>query len=433
MGVFNPAVVTAKGQALLAKTVAGTCKMQFTRMALSNATPITNLSAVTVLDSIKQVEYISYLGVKDATTVTCEVAFTNKDLEQGYYVRTIGVYANDPDEGEILYCISTANETSVTADWMPPFTGTGVTSLIIDVVTTVANSDNVSVSVDPTAFVTKGEFIDLQEDVNNHTHHIAGTLVASEYKEYVQSLMMVTSLHPNAYITNSMTANSYTCEGNGTFDIGVCYPVNPEAFSSLVVADNVYVEIEGYGKDAYPSIACVDETGQVYHTILSKDLTGSTDKSFYFKWKGLITAWLRVYLSAGSITFTSFKISEPKEVDGFMSVEDKRKLDSIPEGGGSADLSDYVKNTDYATADKGGVVKVYAGNGVSVFNGQLGLVPATNAQIDGRKAESVPITPKNLEYAVKSVGDGYYATEAEVEEALDAILAIQSSLIGGAE
>lgn len=329
MGVFNSAVVTTKGQALLAKTVAGTCKMQFTKMALSDTKPIGDLSTVSVLDNIKQSEPISYLGVKNATTVSCEVAFTNKDLKQGYFVRTIGLYADDPDEGEILYSISTANETSVTADWMPPFTGTGVTSLLIGVVTTVANSDNVSVSVDPTAFVTKGEFIDLQEDVNNHTHHIAGSLVASEYREYVQNLMMVTSVHPNAYITNSMTANSYTCEGNGTFDIGVCYPVNPEAFSSLVVADNVYVEIEGYGKDAYPSIACVDETGQVYHTILSKDLTGSTDKSFYFKWKGLVTAWLRVYLSAGSITFTSFKISEPKEADGFISGEDKKKYDEM--------------------------------------------------------------------------------------------------------
>lgn len=103
-------------------------------------------------------------------------------------------------------------------------------------------------------------------------------------------------------------------------------------------------------------------------------------------------------------------------------------------GGGNVDLTGYVKNTDYATADKGGVVKVYAGNGVSVFNGQLALVAATNAQIDGRKAESVPITPKNLEYAVKSVGDGYYATEEQVgdiDEALDSILDIQNGLIGG--
>lgn len=106
--------------------------------------------------------------------------------------------------------------------------------------------------------------------------------------------------------------------------------------------------------------------------------------------------------------------------------EEMEQQPDIPE----IDLSDYVKNTDYATQGKGGVVKVYAGNGVSVFNGQLALVAATNAQIDGRKAESVPITPKNLEYAVKSVGDGYYATEAQVgdiDTALDRIIEIQDS------
>lgn len=92
-------------------------------------------------------------------------------------------------------------------------------------------------------------------------------------------------------------------------------------------------------------------------------------------------------------------------------VDDKFKNIDV-----DVDLSDYVKNTDYATGSKGGVVKVYEGNGVSCVNGQLALVPATNTEIDARKAESLPITPKNLEYAVKSVGDGYYATEDAVFE-----------------
>ena len=70
--------------------------------------------------------------------------------------------------------------------------------------------------------------------------------------------------------------------------------------------------------------------------------------------------------------------------------------------------------------------------------GFLQIVPADESQIDNRGwlATNCPITPSNLNYAVKSVGDGYYALASDVgdvEAALDSILAMQESLIGGDE
>lgn len=67
-----------------------------------------------------------------------------------------------------------------------------------------------------------------------------------------------------------------------------------------------------------------------------------------------------------------------------------------------ADLTDYVKNTDYATKDKAGVVKVDSANGVAMNNEKLYIMGATNANITNRETVR-PITPKNLEFAVKSV------------------------------
>ncbi len=67
-------------------------------------------------------------------------------------------------------------------------------------------------------------------------------------------------------------------------------------------------------------------------------------------------------------------------------------------------------------------------------DGVLSFVPANEAAIDGKTNDTSPITPKNLDYAVKAVGDGYYAFASEVgniETALDAILAMQETLIGG--
>jgi hypothetical protein len=106
-------------------------------------------------------------------------------------------------------------------------------------------------------------------------------------------------------------------------------------------------------------------------------------------------------------------------------------------GGGNVDLTGYVKNTDYATPDVGGVVKIRNdtyGLQIGATNGIVFIKKATEKDIDEKAHEYKPIVPSNLEYAVKSVGDGYYATEEQVGDintALDSILAIQNDLIGG--
>ena len=99
------------------------------------------------------------------------------------------------------------------------------------------------------------------------------------------------------------------------------------------------------------------------------------------------------------------------------------------------DLAEYVKNTDYASSSQVGVVKVVDWAGTAVNgSGQIYLVKATNSEIDTRVGDYKPIVPTNLEYAVKSVGDGYYATVeqiGDIEAALDALHAYAVALIGG--
>lgn len=86
-----------------------------------------------------------------------------------------------------------------------------------------------------------------------------------------------------------------------------------------------------------------------------------------------------------------------------------------------------------------GTVKLGADAGVTGLaidaNGDLTIRAADKTQIDGEEyGPNMAIVVRNLNYAVKSVGDGYYALASEVgniETALDAILAMQEALIGG--
>ena len=76
------------------------------------------------------------------------------------------------------------------------------------------------------------------------------------------------------------------------------------------------------------------------------------------------------------------------------------------------DMSEYVKKTDYATKDKCGVIRAYPTNdkdvpGVGLSgNNILGIVRATDTEIEGQTNTVKPIVPSNLSYAVmKALSD----------------------------
>ena len=99
------------------------------------------------------------------------------------------------------------------------------------------------------------------------------------------------------------------------------------------------------------------------------------------------------------------------------------------------DLSEYVKFTDYATKDKGGTARIYSTGDVNVpgvgisGTGILGIVGATNANIDS-KITSKPITPSNLDYAVKAgmTTNALEWTDEEKQAARDLIGAVDSGV-----
>ena len=55
--------------------------------------------------------------------------------------------------------------------------------------------------------------------------------------------------------------------------------------------------------------------------------------------------------------------------DEYIWIEQTSSFEHL--GTTAVDLTDYVKNTDYATSDKGGVVKVGSTNGLTIYNGLL--------------------------------------------------------------
>lgn len=166
MGAFKSAVITKKGQALLAKVIAGETEFNFTKIALSENVLSGDLPSLTGIGTIKQSAKISSIKRLNEANVKVATSFSNEKLVDGYYIRNIGLYATDPQEGEICYSISVADESAATADWMPPFNGIGLSSLMVELVTAVSNASQVTVEVDPTAMATVAQVIALQEELD---------------------------------------------------------------------------------------------------------------------------------------------------------------------------------------------------------------------------------------------------------------------------
>ena len=165
MAEFSKLVITQKGQALIAKVLEGTATdVDFTKIAASKATfTVDQLEKLTALPDVMQEEKISYKTRTNNVAVQIETAFNNTKLTVGYPMNTLGLFAVDPDEGEILY--AACAETSGYC-YMPPYNGITVSGAYIRLITTVGNADNVTLEVNPAATATYADVQRLQKQID---------------------------------------------------------------------------------------------------------------------------------------------------------------------------------------------------------------------------------------------------------------------------
>lgn len=142
--------LTTKGKLLQAKAEAGAL-IALTKIKLGDGSPDTSaLESLTDLVNVKQTAGVSAYEVsEDNLWAKISATISNKDLAAGYYVREMGVYADDPDDGEILYAVTVDEE----PDYFPAKTNAVVTqefSLYI----VAENAENVTAEIDSGALAT---------------------------------------------------------------------------------------------------------------------------------------------------------------------------------------------------------------------------------------------------------------------------------------
>lgn len=163
MAEFRKAVVTLKGLALLQKTQMNNIKLEFSKIATGSGEYTENeiLDSATALKQQVQEFPISSVSVVDPQTIKFASVISNEGLQSAYYVREIGVFATDPDEGEILYSLAVAYPNK--ADYMPAYNGAAPVTIGLDTLQAVSNSNNVTIRADTGAYASAEDLKKLTE------------------------------------------------------------------------------------------------------------------------------------------------------------------------------------------------------------------------------------------------------------------------------
>ena len=143
MLIWNPGKLTKEGKALLAKAQAGKCAIQITKAQSGSGsyTSSEDISQRTALKTVKQTFPISNKVINTDSALVLKITMENSTLTAGYDITEFGVFASDPDKGEILYSIATAS----TSDYMPAYNGVVPSVINMSYYLEVANASTVTI------------------------------------------------------------------------------------------------------------------------------------------------------------------------------------------------------------------------------------------------------------------------------------------------
>ena len=109
MASWKQWTLTQKGQQFQAKVNAGLVdEVTYTKFALGSGIASGSLESLTELVK-KELDLPMKSVASQNNAVEFNTLILNNDVEADFYCREIGLYVNDPDDGEILYAVSTDN------------------------------------------------------------------------------------------------------------------------------------------------------------------------------------------------------------------------------------------------------------------------------------------------------------------------------------
>lgn len=165
MAEWSNATMTDVGADLQAKVNAGKTKLTFTKIKVGSGVNATNPLALTDVISSKW-ETTNFVVKQEGKIVSVDTFITNTGIHEAFRMSEIGLFAQDPDKGEVLYAYLTDPE----PDRMPAEGGSVVVSQELTIGMVFSNTGNVSLTVNMGALVTHEQLEQHNADANAHAN-----------------------------------------------------------------------------------------------------------------------------------------------------------------------------------------------------------------------------------------------------------------------
>ncbi|MFW5433693.1 phage tail protein [Paenibacillus apiarius] len=147
MGAFGGIILTNKGRNLQAKAQTGV-ELKYTRVGVGDG-QLAGQSIPTLTKLISEKKSLPLTKLKlqgqGQGKAVVGTVLSNQEVSTGFYFRELGIYAQDPDEGEILYGYGNSG---ANAEYIPPAGGADIIEKSIDVIVIVGQAQNVSAVID---------------------------------------------------------------------------------------------------------------------------------------------------------------------------------------------------------------------------------------------------------------------------------------------
>lgn len=163
MAEWSNATMTDVGADLQAKVNAGKTKLTFTKIKVGSGVNATNPLALTDVISSKW-ETTNFVVKQEGKIVSVDTFITNNGITEAFRMSEIGLFAQDPDKGEVLYAYLTDPE----PDRMPAEGGSVVVSQELTIGMVFSNTGNVSLTVNMGALVTHEQLEKHNKDEHAH-------------------------------------------------------------------------------------------------------------------------------------------------------------------------------------------------------------------------------------------------------------------------
>ena len=163
MAEWSNATMTDVGADLQAKVNAGKTKLTFTKIKVGSGINATNPLALTDVLSSKW-ETTNFVVKQEGKIVSVDTFITNNGITEAFRMSEIGLFAQDPDKGEVLYAYLTDPE----PDRMPAAGGSVIVSQELTIGMIFSNTGNVSLTVNMGALVTHEQLERHNSDEHAH-------------------------------------------------------------------------------------------------------------------------------------------------------------------------------------------------------------------------------------------------------------------------